>query len=176
MFDKKAAQNLEGVRRAKDRRDQRTSHDQRAFDPRRAPSRQDQAKQRIPGAKPTTFKPTADASKGKWVRPVQERECGQRKWKNFEVNRGSSMEYRKEFQTSKKSAYISENYKGKNPMSRSQWRREQRRRKAEREAGAKDKAESSTNVSVGRNEKEGKPVEGRPIEKMSVGRKLFATQ
>ena len=85
------------------------------------------------------------------MKPLEGKEKGQQKWRSFDVERGSSMAYRKEFQTSKKSAYISENYKGKNPMSRSQWRREQRRRKAQREAEWKENGESSTNVPAGSN-------------------------
>lgn len=73
-------------------------------------------------------------------------ETCQEKWQNFEVDRGSSLAYRGEFQADKKTSHISENYKGKNPMTRSQWRREKRRRKAQREVDEKEKNESSTNV------------------------------
>src|ERR1051325_8044696 len=57
-----------------------------------------------------------------------------------------------------------ENYKGKNPMSRSQWRRQQRVQKAEREAmldkgvaSSKNKEESSTNKPAPNNQPGGKP-------------------
>lgn len=63
------------------------------------------------------------------------------------------MAYRKEFQTARKISHISENYKGKNPMTRSQWRREQRRGKAQREAEEKEKVESNTNVPAIKKEK-----------------------
>lgn len=64
------------------------------------------------------------------------------------------MAYRKEFQTSRKPDYIFENYKGENLMTRSQWRREQRRRKVQREIEAKENVESITNVPSRNKEKE----------------------
>ena len=70
-------------------------------------------------AKPISFKHKVEASNGKWVKPVDGRKHGQVKWKNFEVDRVSSLTYRKEFQAARKTSHISENYKGKNPMIRS---------------------------------------------------------
>lgn len=166
VFYKKVAHNLEGIKKVKDRWDQGATQDQwvfgprRDFDPRRHldPSRTlvklDGTRQRGHVAKVISFKPTVEASDGKWVKPADGRKRGQGKWKNVEVDRGSSLAYCKEFQASIKTTYISENYKGKNPMTRSQWRREQRRRKARREIGAKEKAESSTNVPAKKKEKE----------------------
>lgn len=86
------------------------------------------------------------------MKPVNGRKYGQGKWQNFEVDRGSSLAHRREFQADKKTSHISENYKGKNPMTRPQWRREQRRRKARRDAGEKEKAKSNTNVPARRKE------------------------
>lgn len=106
----------------------------------------DETKRRGPAAKPISFKPNVEASNGKWVKLVDGRKCGQGKWKNFEVDRCSSLTYNKEFQADRKTSHISENYKGKNLMTRSQWRREQRKRKAHREAGEKEKDEPNTNV------------------------------
>lgn len=57
----------------------------------------DETKQRGLVAKPISFKPNAAALNGKWVKPVDGRKCGQGKWKNFEVDRGSSLIYRREF-------------------------------------------------------------------------------
>lgn len=114
----------------------------------------DRRRQRGPAAKLTSFKPTAEASNGKWVKSADGRKHGQGKWKNFEVDRGSSLAYRKEFLASRKAAYISENYKRKNPMTRSQWRREQRTRKTQREVEAKENVESRTNVPSRKKEKE----------------------
>lgn len=125
VFDKKAAHNLEGIRKAKDRWDPK-----RYFDPNRTLVKLDETRQKDPATKPISFKPTAKASNGKWVRPAYGRKRGQGKWQNFEVDRGSLLAYRKEFQVSRKSAYISENYKGKNLMTRSQWRRKHKKRKA----------------------------------------------
>ena len=50
------------------------------------------------------------------------------------MGRGSSMSYRENFQMSERRSYGPNNYKGKNPMSRIQWRRFQRKKKAEKEA------------------------------------------
>ncbi|KAI5425884.1 hypothetical protein KIW84_031635 [Lathyrus oleraceus] len=95
---------------------------------------------------PITFKPNIEGSDGKWVKQTEGRKHGHGKWQNFEVERGSSLAHRQEFRSDKRIAHVSENYKGKNPMTRSQWRREQRRRKAKREAGEMDQDESRTNV------------------------------
>lgn len=158
IFDKKMAQNLEGVRRVKNQGFQRAPKDPQAFqpirdfdprryyDPKRAMMKLDETKRRGPTAKPISFKPNAEASNGKWVKLVDGRKHDRGKWQNFEVDRGSSLTYRKEFQDDRKTSHISKNYKGKNPMTRSQWIREQRRRKAQREVGEKEKVESSTNV------------------------------
>lgn len=79
----------------------------------------DEIKRRVPAARPIFFKPNVEASNGKWVKPVDGRKRGQGKWQNFEVDRGSSLTYRKDFQVDRKTSHISENYKGKNPMTRS---------------------------------------------------------
>ena len=75
------------------------------------------------------------------------------------------MAYKNQFQASKREAYRTENYKGKNPMSRSQWRRHRRIKKAERELAMKEIGESnnsqfSSNMMV--------------TNKPPVGRKLFS--
>ncbi|KAI5388210.1 hypothetical protein KIW84_074053 [Lathyrus oleraceus] len=128
IFDKRAAQNLEGVRRVNHQNGCKAIHNnqagkpERIFDPRRY------------------LDPRRPMTEG--------RKHGHGKWQNFEVERGSSLAYRQEFRSDKRTAHVSKNYKGRNPMTRSQWRREQRRRKAKREAGEMDQVESSTNVMV----------------------------
>jgi hypothetical protein len=114
VFDKKAAQNLNGVRRVKHQGFQKALQDQqvvqpimafdprRYYDPRRPMMKLGETKRRGPTAKPISFKPNAKASNGKWVKPVDGRKYGQGKWKNFQVDRGSSLTYRKEFQADKK--------------------------------------------------------------------------
>ena len=77
------------------------------------------------------------------------------------------MAYRKQFQTSKREAYRLENYKGKNPMSISQWRRHQRIKKAERELASKDIEESSSNKFFSSTANSNKPL---------VSRKLFSSE
>lgn len=114
---------------------------------------------------PSTYRPTTEAPRDTWMKPAGGRGQGHQKWKKFDVKRGSSMAYRKEFQTSKQVAYHSENYKGKNSMSRSQWGRLQKKRKAEREAAEHAKPESSSNMALKQEKKE---------ERKSVERKLFS--
>lgn len=61
-----------------------------------------ETKRKGPAAKPISFKPNVEASNGKWVKPIDGRKRSQGKWKNFEVDRGSSLAYRWEFQADKK--------------------------------------------------------------------------
>lgn len=164
VFDKRAAQNLEGVRRVnyqdghKSIQNHQVDNPERAFDPRRYPDprrpmlKLSETKQAGRNFKPISFKPSVEGSNGKWVKQTDDMKRSHGKWQNFEVERGSSLAYRKEFWTDKKTSHMSENYKGKKPMTRSQWRREQRRRKAQRENGERDQAESSTNVTVKKRE------------------------
>lgn len=107
MFNKKVAHNLEGIRKAKYIWDQGAPQDQqvfgskRYFDPRRYfdPDKRlvnlDETRQKDPVTRPISFRPTAEASNGKWVRPTYGRNRGQGKWKKFEIDRGSSLTYRK---------------------------------------------------------------------------------
>lgn len=136
VFDKKEAQNLEGVRRVNHQDDHKAVQNhqdvkaRRAFDPRRYPDlrwimvRLDKTKQAGPDMKPISFKPSVEGSNGNWVKPTDGRKRDHGKWKNFEVERGSSLAYHKEFWADKRTSHVCENYKGKNPMTRSQWRRE----------------------------------------------------
>lgn len=82
VFDKKATQNLEGVRRENHQgghkafQNQQVVHPIRAFDPRRYydPRRPmvklGEAKQKGPATKPISFKPSAEVSNVKWVKPI----------------------------------------------------------------------------------------------------------
>lgn len=164
--EKKVTHNLEGIRKAKLKwdqgapRGQRVCGSRRDFDPSRYFDSNStlvklyETRQKDPATRPISFKPTTEASNGKWVRPTYGRKRGQGKWQNFEIDRGSLLAYRKEFQASRKAAHISENYNGKNPMTRSQWKREQKRRKMQREIGARENVESNTNVPFRKKEKE----------------------
>lgn len=96
------------------------------FDKRGVPRRQDNPH---PRAKRVTFKLPAEVPEDKWTQVGSKKG----KWKSFEDGGRISWAYRKQFQASKREAIRLENYKGKNHMSRSQWRRHQRLRKAERE-------------------------------------------
>src|SRR3954465_13477101 len=75
------------------------------------------------------------------------------------------MAYRKPFQRPNREAYRLENYKGKNPMSRSQWRRHQRIKKAQKEYRPREAGESSSNQVSYQGVKSNKPpVERRLFE------------
>lgn len=125
MFDKKEAQNLEGVRRAKHQEGHQVFQDQqvvqpiRAFDPRRYYDlrrpmvKLGEAKRNGPATKSISFKPNAEVSNGKWVKPVDGRKRGQGKWQSFEVDRGSSLAYVGNFRPTKKPPMSLKIIKGK---------------------------------------------------------------
>ena len=82
------------------------------------------------GARRVTFKVPAEVPTDKWLQVRADK--GKDKWRNNERNARHAMVYRRQFNMAKREEVRLENYKGKNPMSRSQWRRQQRVRKAER--------------------------------------------
>jgi hypothetical protein len=149
IFDRKATTNLEAVDKAKRKENWGTT----GYDPRKSDHHQWRRGERHH----STYKPSNKATDDKWVQPIRDAQ-GQKKWRNFEVQRGTSMEGKKEVEKHKPRPYPSENYKGKNPMSRSQWRRFQRQKRTEKEAAeksvirkdadSKDKAESSDNAQM----------------------------
>src|SRR3954470_23551088 len=63
--------------------------------------------------------------------------------------------------------YRLENYKGKNPMSRSQWRRHQRMKRAQREVKPREVGETSSNQI---------PMQGARTSKPPLERKLFDSE
>src|SRR3954468_24095916 len=75
----------------------------------------------------------------------------------------TAMAYRKQFQRSNREAYRLENYKGKNPMSRSQWRRHQRIKKAQKEYRPREAGESSSNQVSYQGVKSNKPLVERRL-------------
>ena len=75
------------------------------------------------------------------------------------------MAYRKQFNSNSREEIRLENYKGKNPMSRSQWHKHQRNKKAERDSKPMEIGESSTNNPTSVTQTGGKPP---------VSRKLFS--
>lgn len=121
VFDKKAAQNLEGVRRVNHQNVHKAIHNnqagkpERSFDPRRYPDprrpmvKSSETKQAGRNFQSMTFKPSIEGSDGKWVKQAEGRKHGHGKWQNFEVERGSSMAYRQDFRSDKKTAHVSEN-------------------------------------------------------------------
>ena len=71
--------------------------------------------------RPSTFRPPTNVPVDTWLKIAHRKMPNEEKWRTFDMPRGSSLEYRKEFQTTttNKVAHVSSNYKGKNPMSRS---------------------------------------------------------
>ena len=115
-----------------------------------------------------TFKLPTEVSNDRWLQVRNDK--GKDRWRNTERNARHAMAYRRQFNIAKREEVRLENYKGRNPMSRSQWRRQQRIRKAEREAVAnkgatstKNQGESSTNKPTPKNQTEDKPPVNRRL-------------
>ena len=68
-----------------------------------------------------SYIPPAAVPTSKWIRPNTQAGPKQQKWKLVEVGQGSS--YNDNSQVSKNYSYGTKNYLGKNPMTRTQWRR-----------------------------------------------------
>src|SRR3954468_16216376 len=116
-----------------------------------------------PKARRVTFKVPADTPRDRWV------QAGARtnKWRSWDQGGRTAMAYRKQFQTSNREVHRLENYKGRNPMSRSQWRRHQRMKKAQREYKPREIGESSGNQVQ---------HQGTKISKPPVERRLFEAE
>lgn len=74
-----------------------------------------------------TYVHPSNVSLRQWFGPARRLTADKEKWKLVEVGVGSS--YLDNSHTSKKYSYISKNYLGKNPMTRTQWRRNQKNKK-----------------------------------------------
>src|ERR1051325_7565593 len=94
-------------------------------------------------ARRTTFRIPAEVPTDRWFHVKTNK--GKDNWRNNERNTRHAMVYRRQFDNKRKEEFRLENYKGKNPMSRSQWRRQQRVRKAEREMRAVKETVSTSN-------------------------------
>ena len=118
IFDKKAAEHIQDVRAANKRRE---NVDLR-HDPRRASQRGSNQEKR-----PLTFRPPTNVPVDTWYKTSGRKRPSEERWHSFDVPRGSSLTQKKEPQVAApKVTQVSSNCKGKNPMSRSQWRRYQR--------------------------------------------------
>lgn len=71
-------------------------------------------------------------SLGEWIRPTKKPNVDKQKWKVIEFGVGSS--YHDNSQVSKNYSYASKIHLGKMPMTRTQWRRHQRKKKVAYEA------------------------------------------
>lgn len=87
-----------------------------------APRQNEDYRRQIKCSRPKTFIPPTDVSWEKCIESVNQKEGKKPKWRVLEKETTSP---------EKKSGYtISPNYKGNNPMTRTQWRRHQRNKKA----------------------------------------------
>src|ERR1044072_6906733 len=122
------------------------------------------------GARRVTFKIPAEVPSDKWLQVKTNK--GKDKWRGNDRNGRHAMVCRRQFNTAQREELRLENYKGNNPMSRSQWRRQQRVRKAEREALADKGAVSTSNKEVSSTNKP--TTSKQPENKPPVSRRLFS--
>lgn len=121
VFDKKAVRKVESAQIAKEKEIWRRNKSQSHFDKRVVPQRKEQALAQQK-ARPSNFKPTLNSPQGRWTKPAGNEYAGNLKWITFEMGRGSSLTYRKNFKMSERCSYGPSNYKDKNPMSRTRRR------------------------------------------------------
>src|ERR1051325_2367350 len=122
------------------------------------------------GARRTTFRIPAEVPTDRWFHVKTNK--GKDNWRSNERNARHAMVYRRQFNNKRKEELRLENYKGKNPMSRSQSRRQQRVRKAERETLAAEEVVSTSNKEMSSTNKP--TTSKQPENKPPVSRRLFA--
>src|SRR3954470_17032800 len=116
-----------------------------------------------PRVRSVTFKIPADPPRDRWVQA----DARTNKWRSWDQGGRTAMAYRRQFQRPNRETYRLENYKGKNPMSRSQWRRHQRMKKAQKEYRPRETGETSSNHV---------PYQGTKSNKPPVERALFEAE
>ena len=72
--------------------------------------------------RPSTFKPPTNVLVDTWLKATNRKRPNEGKWQMFDMPRGSYLAYKKEFQSTITNmvTHVFNNYKGKNPMTRSQ--------------------------------------------------------
>ena len=118
IFDKKDAKHIQGVRAVKAKwgtNAQPKMDPEDRYDPRRGHQKGPMNQVR----RPPTYRPLTNVPVGTWLNTVGRKRPNEEKWRTFDVPRGSSLDYRKEYHTTttNKVDHISSNYKGKNPVS-----------------------------------------------------------
>src|ERR1044072_533713 len=116
-----------------------------------------------------SYVPPAVVPPNKWVTANPQAMPNQEKWKVIEVGEGSA--YHDNSQMSKNYSYTSKNYMGKNPMTRTQWRRYQRKKKAEAQASTSN---SKANFPPLTRAHVGKKLTYPPLTNAQVGKKPMA--
>lgn len=87
-----------------------------------------------------TYVPSADATLREWLHPSKRSTTDRGKWKVVNVGYGSPYKYNS--QVLKKYSYVSQNCMGKNPMTRTHWRRHHRNKKVTRKARSSSGSDS----------------------------------
>src|ERR1044072_1055127 len=113
-----------------------------------------------------SYIPPAAAPPNKWVTTNPQAKPHQQKWKVIEVGEGSA--FHDNSQVSKNYSYTSKNYMGKNPMTRKQWRRYQRKKKVEAQASTSN---SKANFPPLTRAHVGKQLSYPPLTNVQVGKK-----
>src|SRR3954464_1024426 len=116
-----------------------------------------------PRVRRVTFKIPTDPPRDRWVQA----DARTNKWRSWDQGGRTAMAYRRQFQRPNRETYRLENYKGKNPMSRSQWRRHRRMKKAQKEYRPRETGETSSNQV---------PYQGAKSNKPPVERALFEAE
>lgn len=101
------------------------------FDKSGAPRRNEEYKRQFQQPRLKTFRPLSDIPQEKWVEPVNHKGSKRPKWKVLDLEKEAKT-LKKRFKP--KGYVVSPNYKGKNPMTITQWRHYQRNKKAGKEA------------------------------------------
>lgn len=125
VFDKKAAKRYEDAKKK--------TAPRFLFDSKGNPRRNSQHQSNIQSSRPRTFIPPSYTPPEKWVEEVSQKGSKRPKWKVMEMGKATEPADDK---AEIKGYMISPNYKGKNPMTHTQWRRYQRNKKAGKEASS----------------------------------------
>ena len=121
VYDRKAAEAFERIPSTQYWNNQRSSRGRYVTNAKGIPKREDSPHPRV--NRQVTFKPPSNIPIDKWMESSQSKGKGKGKgkWQNFEECGRSAWAYQRQFQSTKEQAYVSENYKGKNQMTRTQW-------------------------------------------------------
>lgn len=119
VFDRKAAEQYEEAKKK--------AVPRFLFDSKGNPRRNSEYQSNSQSSRPRTFIPPSDTPPEKWVEEVSQKGSKRPKWKVMEGGKAPELADEKE---GVQGYMVSPNYQGKNPMTRTQWRRHQRNKKS----------------------------------------------